>query len=118
MIDTHYLVIHVQSNHVESTIGEVAINEAGVIELVSASTEQRDYLADWVAKLNSRKEFSLKVAPPPGAPMLSTYGRIFTRGQPNFMDDLKAYVRQLYGIKLLTPGELSQELEDLGNQGL
>ncbi len=120
MTDTHYLVIHVTPDHQETTIGEVAVDAAGMLSLTSASPEQADYLTDWVSKLNERAEFTLKVPPPKDAqgPILSLYGQVFTRGQPDYLPHLKAYVRQLYGIKLITQTELSQELDDLGKQGL
>lgn len=120
MTDTHYLVIHVTPDHHETTIGEVAVDAAGMLALTSASQEQSEYLRDWVKKLNERAEFTLKVPPPKSAdgPILSLYGQVFTRGQADFLQNLKLYVRQLYGIKLMTQDELSQELEDMGKQGL
>lgn len=120
MTDAQYLVIHVTPDHRETTIGEVTIDDAGMLSLVSASPDQSAYLTDWVSKLNDRAEFTLKVPPPAGAdtPMLSIYGQVFTRGQPDYIANLKAYVRQLYGIKLATEAELAQELDDLGQQGL
>lgn len=120
MATTDLLVIHVTPDHAETPIGEVRLDDAGQLALLSASPAQTEYLEDWVKRLNEREDFVLKVPPPANAdvPPLSVYGRKFTRSQPGFLDDLKAYVRQLYGIKLLTQDELARELEDLGKQGL
>lgn len=50
--------------------------------------------------------------------MLSVYGRKFSRTKPGLVQGLKAYVKQLYGIKLLTQAELTLELESLGKPRL
>ncbi|MFY9476448.1 MAG: hypothetical protein WAQ08_02065 [Aquabacterium sp.] len=120
MATTDFLVIHITADHAETPIGEVRIDDAGTLTLLSASPEQTEYLEDWVKRLNEREGFVLKVPPPAEAnvPMLSVYGRKFSRTDPTFIADLKAYVKQLYGIKLLTQAELTQELDDLGKQGL
>lgn len=120
MATTDFLVIHVKPDHTETPIGEVQIDDAGMLTLLSASPAQRDYLEDWVKRLNEREDFMLKVPPPEGtdAPMFSVFGQSFSRTEPTFIDNLKTYVRQLYGIKLLTQAELTQEIEDLGKQGL
>lgn len=120
MATTDLLVIHVTPDHAETPIGEVRLDDAGGLTLLSASPDQTEYLEGWVSRLNEREDFVLKVPPPEnaGAPMLSVYGRKFTRSQPGFVQDLKAYVQQLYGIKLLTQAELAQELDDLGRRGL
>ena len=120
MASTDFLVIHVTPDHAETPIGEVQIDGAGLLTLLGASPDQNDYLQDWVKRLNERESFVLKVPPPTEAnvPMLSSHGRKFSRAEPTFIVDLKTYVRQLYGIKLLTQAEFTQELEDLGKQGL
>lgn len=118
MSDATYLVIHLLPDHSEKLIGEVLIDSNGQLELVSARAEHQDFLVGWVDGLNARKDFVIKEPPPADAPMFTTYGRIFTREQPGFIRDLKAYVKQLYGIKLLTEAERAQELDELGADGL
>ncbi|HIV69758.1 MAG TPA: hypothetical protein H9903_02380 [Candidatus Aquabacterium excrementipullorum] len=120
MATTDFLLIHITPDHAEAPIGEVRIDDAGMLTLLSASPGQAKYLQDWVKRLNERENFVLKAPPPPEAnvPMLSVYGRKFSRTEPGFVQDLKAYAQQLHGIKLLTQAELTQELENLGKQGL
>jgi hypothetical protein len=113
-----YQIIHITADHAETPIGELAIDQAGQLQLLSASADQTEYLTSWVAKLNAQAQFVIKTSPPPGSEMLTLHGRTFTRDQPGFVADLKAYVRQLYGIKLATAAELAQEISDLGTQGL
>ncbi|RRS02922.1 hypothetical protein EIP75_18365 [Aquabacterium soli] len=115
MTPIELLVIAVTADQ-DTPIGKVQINEAGLLTLLSATPEQSDYLEGWVHRLNEREDFTLKVVPPAsaGAPTLSTHGRRFSRSQPSFLDDLKAYVRQLYGIKLMSQAELSQPADGIG----
>lgn len=117
MTTTHLLIIRLGDH--QTPIGEVQIDTAGVLTLVSAVPEQADYMEGWVQRLNENEEFTLKVPPPAqaDAPMLSSHGRRFSRSQSSFLDDLKAYVHQLYGLKLMSPAEFPQQIDDLGQQG-
>lgn len=119
MQSTRFLIIHATPASGPTLIGEVQVDEAGILTLLGANPEQVVYLEGWVSRLNAQEDVMVRVPPPAGgdAPMLSSHGRHVSRGQPEFLEALKAHVRRLHGISLMTQAEWD-DAQDLDKQGL
>jgi hypothetical protein len=96
-----YMVIRREESAGERhELGTIAIDQAGVITILSIANDPDERLAQLVDELNRRAHLNVKVPPAPGAPRFALSSRIVERGTPDFIPALVQYLQKYHMIEL------------------
>jgi hypothetical protein len=96
-----YMVIRRQEPAGEHhQLGTIAIDQAGVITILTIADDPDERLTQLVDELNRRAHLNVKMPPAPGAPRFALSSRIVERGTPDFMPALAEYLMKYHMIEL------------------
>ena len=89
----------------ELFLGELALDSADMLSVVSAMPDYAEDLQSAVDELNGKDALRVKTAPPPGTPMLQLHGRFYERGSAYFLEGLKLYALAHYSFRLVSAAD-------------
>jgi hypothetical protein len=93
----------------EFPLGEVELDSQGMLSVRSAEPDYTEPVEEFVAEMNAKESFIVKVPPPPDAPRFQLYGETYDRSRSDFLDGLKQYAATYYSFRLLTNADIIRE---------
>jgi hypothetical protein len=121
-IDSKYLLCAVKNGQIENAIATLYINEKNYFYLVEVDGGFSGFVKNMIHKLNSQHLFLKRTPPPPNdgsingtkSEMLTSYGVQYSKNDKDFVQNIKAHIKNYYNLELLSLTEADDQSGLLG----